>query len=262
MGVIRQPIKAVKAASGLSDTSGTSTAVNTDTESVVSSGTVTPLPGTARGQPGGGVCPLQVRRNLGTHSLRLKQGRRTKQRCENEKMLMSMYGIDEEDVWGTDVSHQTRSYFMDLVNMENEELLDQFINNQEPRYFSKEKMNSRKQVKVDEETFEPENAFLKIGSNLRQALKKHTPIGMLEGLEEKLTDHFVSNPQSEYIREDLNSFERLLVHALCAYNSLNSHSFDFAGKRLVRVENPHPTFFRRDPGLCRYLSTRNYNHGC
>jgi len=261
MGVIRQPITAVKASTGLSSTD--STAHNTDAESVASSGTVTPVPGPVS-QTGAGVCPLQVRRNLGTHSLRLKQGRRTKQRCENEKMLMSMYGIDEEDIWGTDVSHQTRSYFMDLVNSENEELLDQFINNQEPRYFSKEKMTSRKEAIVDEETFEPETAFLKIASNLRQALKKRSmgSIGMLEGLEETLTDHFVSNPKSEYVREDLSSFERLLVHALCAYNSLNSHSFDFAGKRLVRVENPHPTFFRRDPGLCRYLSNRNYNHGC
>ena len=86
--------------------------------------------------------------------------------------------------------------------------------------------------------------------------------------------------------EDLSSFERLLVHALASYNSLNSHSFDFAvgfftidhicrilqvllhssnysfnciqpqGKRLVRVENPAPSFFKRDPGLTAYLAAR------
>merc|ERR1712244_106514 len=67
---------------------------------------------------------------------------------------------------------------------------------------------------------------------------------------------FTKNPHSEYVCEDLSSFERLLLHALCAYNSLNSHSFDFAGKRLIRVENPHPSFFRRDPGLCSYLLER------
>ena len=80
MGVIRQPRKAVEPSSGRStDTSGNNTAQNTDTESVTSSGTVTPVPSVnTRGVTG--VCPLQVRRNLGTHSLRLKQGRRTKQR--------------------------------------------------------------------------------------------------------------------------------------------------------------------------------------
>ena len=49
-----------------------------------------------------------------------------------------------------------------------------------------------------------------------------------QGLEEQLTARFSSNPQSEFVAEDLSSFERLLVHALASYNSLNSHSFDFA----------------------------------
>lgn len=82
MGVIRQPRAAVAPSSGRStDNSEANTAQNTDTESVTSSGTVTPV---HRGQNGqqSGICPVQVRRNLGTHmhSLRMKKGRRTKQR--------------------------------------------------------------------------------------------------------------------------------------------------------------------------------------
>ena len=93
---------------------------------------------------------------------------------------MSMYGIDEEDINGEDITaHNTRSYFMDLINLENEELLDQFINNQEPQFFSKQRGSRRREI-VNEETFEPEDAFMKIGFNLRQALKKHPPMGMLE----------------------------------------------------------------------------------
>jgi len=260
MGVIRQPRQAVIPSSGRStDNSNNNTANNTDTESVASSGTVTPVP--IINPREAGVCPMQVRRNLGTHSVGMKRGRRTKQRLENEKMLMSMYGIDEEDLMGADVSPQTRSYFMDLVSGDNEELLEQFINNQEQIYFSKQR-NSRRAPRVDEDNFEPEDAFMKIGFNLRQALKKHPPMGMLEGLEEKITDKFSTNPNSEYVCEDLSSFERLLIHALCAYNSLNSHSFDFAGKRLVRVENPHHSFFKRDPGLCSYLLERMNKQGC
>merc|ERR1711973_186866 len=86
-----------------------------------------------------------------------------------------------------------------------------------------------------------------------------------EGLEEKITETFAANPQTEYVCEDLSSFERLLLHALCAYNSLNSHSFNFAGKRMIRVENPYATFFRRNPGLCEYLHSRmnlSKAHGC
>ena len=51
---------------------------------------------------------------------------------------------------------------------DNEELLEQFINNEEPKYFNKEKRSKRKRAEVECEEFEPEEAFLKIGSNLRQ----------------------------------------------------------------------------------------------
>ena len=83
MGVIRHPRQAVLPSSGRStDTSNTNTANNTDTESVASSGTVTPVPGNTRGP---GVCPVQVRRNLGSHNVRMKQGRRTKQRWPGDQ---------------------------------------------------------------------------------------------------------------------------------------------------------------------------------
>ena len=86
MGVIRPPRQAVLPSSGRSsDTSGAATPAtqpNTDTESVASSGTVTPVPGNTRGP---GVCPVQVRRNLGSHNVRMKQGRRTKQRWPGDQ---------------------------------------------------------------------------------------------------------------------------------------------------------------------------------
>ena len=155
-------------------------------------------------------------------------------------MLMTMYGIDAEDIMGEDIAQETKSYFLDLMSMgiftfdkpglihslltpENEELLDQFINNEEPRYFNKEKI-TRKVKKMTEDNFEPEEAFMKIGFNMRQALKKHPPMGMLEGIEEKITGTFITNPNSEFVAEDMSSFERLLLHALCAYNALNSYS--------------------------------------
>ena len=55
-------------------------------------------------------------------------------------------------------------------------MLEQFINDEEPKYFNKEKRNKRKRAEeAESEEFEPEEAFLKIGSNLRQVFsqKKH-----------------------------------------------------------------------------------------
>ena len=79
MGVIRPPRKVLVNDGRSSEGSDTNSGPNTDTESVVSSGTVTPLPGAA-GAGRASLCPLQVRRGLGANTLRLKQGRRTKQR--------------------------------------------------------------------------------------------------------------------------------------------------------------------------------------
>jgi len=93
--------------------------------------------------------------------------------------------------------------------------------------------------------------------SLDQALKYQLPLGMLEGIENRIIETFSTNPNSEYVVEDLSSFERLLLHASCAYNALNSHSFNFGGKRLVRVENPYGTYFLRDPSLHQYLTVRS-----
>merc|ERR1719312_751212 len=99
-----------------------------------------------------------------------------------------------------------------------------------------------------EEEFEAENAFLRISYRLRCALKKNVPLGMLRGIEETINQTFEKDPVTEYVCE-MSSFERLLVHALSAYNSLNSYSFDCGGKRLVKVENPKSKFFKKDPTL-------------
>ena len=95
-------------------------------------------------------------------------------------MLLSMYGIDEDDVWGSNIPSQTRSYFLDLMNDDNEDLLEQFINNEEPQHFNSERIRRKSRGGFTEESFQPEAAFIKIGFNLRQALKKHPPMGMLE----------------------------------------------------------------------------------
>jgi len=249
MGVIKQ-MKQVGLPTGMSSAE-LSGATTTDDESVTS-GQHTPVPEPSNKPKG--LCANLLRRSLG-HRLQMKRGRRTQQRCENERMLMAMYGIDSEG--GEDIPQQGKSYFLDLLQQDNEELLEQFINNEEPKYFNKEKRSRRKRAEVECEEFEPEEAFLKIGSNLRQALKHQLPLGMLEGIEERLHDTFSTNPNTEYVVEDLSSFERLLLHATCAYYALNSHSFDFGGRRMVRVENPWGMYKGRDPRLADYLVMRS-----
>ena len=86
MGVIRQLKKVVIAEPNSGEQS---TAPATDDESV-NSGQATPVPSIARTRTSSAISPATIRRELG-YKLRLKQGRRTKQRWVG--VLSSEFGI-------------------------------------------------------------------------------------------------------------------------------------------------------------------------
>ena len=67
-------------------------------------------------------------------------------------------------------------------------------------------------------------AYLSISANLRAAIKRHLPVGMVRGLEEDILDFFTEHPDAVYVADTLSSYERLLAHACCAYNRLTSRS--------------------------------------
>jgi len=261
MGVIRQLRKVCIASTRSTDTDDQTTNTSTDDEAVntiQSGGTRTSSQEPLQPQSRLPASPGLARARLG-HKLRLKQGRRSKQRCENERMLMAMYGIDsEEAVTGSDIQQETRSYFVELLEADNQQLLDKFLNNQEEKFFNEEKETFKKKVHTitSADEFKADEAFMKIGFNMRAAMKKNLPLGMLQGIEQNINESFMEDPHFDYVAEDLSSFERLLLHALCAYNDLNSHSYDCNGKRKVKVANPYPIFYKKDPSLCQYLIER------
>jgi len=157
MGVIRQPRKVVIAnplTPTTTDNEGT-TGNNTEDEGSVVNGPRAPPVPSARPP----ASPSLVRARLG-HRLMLKQGRKCKQRYENERVLMAMYGIDsEESLMGEDLAPETRSHFMDLLESDNQDILEQFLNNEEDKLFNKEKEVSKKKRYVEKQDFEAEKAF-------------------------------------------------------------------------------------------------------
>lgn len=198
------------------------------------------------------------RRNNATgHKLVLKKGRRSRHRYENERRLFAGAGIqpddedNSDDEWN-DFRESNKSHFSALLEGDNKDLLDTFVNNKEILE------EGRSDVKTTSPSkFDPEDAFLNIGSSLRSAMKKHLPWGMLEGLENDIRKFFIQNPNKDYIVEELSSFERLLAHAASAYNFLQSHSFNDGGKRKLKIENPRFNFYPHDPSLSDYLKIRS-----
>jgi len=241
-----------------------SSSPNTDDESGVSTPAQVPIATgrPPRAQPTG--LPALVSRNIG-YRLHLKKGRRSKQRYENERLLVAMYGVDSDDVEsGRDLCKQYRSHFQDILDKQNQEILDEFLNQEEGKYFTIQETEEEEEEELaredeqicTEEQVQAEEAFLRISWKMRQALKKNIPHGMIKHIEENINQNFITDPSSQYVCE-MSSYERLLVHALSAFYSLNSYSYDQDGKRLVKVENPRKTFNPKDPGLAEYLLLRN-----
>ncbi|KAF7237111.1 R3H domain-containing protein 4 [Varanus komodoensis] len=102
--------------------------------------------------------------------------------------------------------------------------------------------------------YTPQECFQRISRRLRTTLKQsRIPMGTLEGLEEELLAFFSANPHAVYTAMMDNSFERLLLHALCQYMDLASASSDYKGKRQMKVSNKNTIFLPPDLLLSAYL---------
>eukprot|EP00096_Caligus_rogercresseyi_P004950 TRINITY_DN1962_c0_g2_i2.p1 TRINITY_DN1962_c0_g2~~TRINITY_DN1962_c0_g2_i2.p1 ORF type:complete len:255 (+),score=62.34 TRINITY_DN1962_c0_g2_i2:73-837(+) len=183
-------------------------------------------------------------------TLALKKGRRSRHRYENEKLLTTQH--EDELIW--DIVDRTSSShrFTQLK----EDVLSRFYYGDECILNEEDADGSGQEAIQDPENFDPEAAYLNIGFNLRTALKKSVPVGMLSRLEEDIVNFFMENPKSFYIADELSSFERLLAHACSSYHYLQSHSFNERGKRKLKIGNPKSGFFKPEPCLSSYIQER------
>merc|ERR1719273_2220976 len=192
-------------------------------------------------------------------SLKLKKGRRARHRYDSERSLFAFADIDPEDPEdeGWDIMEENTSHFRSLLD--NQILLEQFLDNEDISNDTVDQVDNANMDKYGKiQNRDPEASFLRISSHLRQALKKHFPLGMLAGLEEQIIGHFVATPKECFVTSGLSSYERLLAHTCCMYNHLNSESFDENGVRKLKVINPNGNHFEPiDPDLVKYLTIRN-----
>jgi len=191
-------------------------------------------------------------------SLKLKKGRRARHRYDSERSLFAFADVDPEDApEGWDIVEENTSHFRSLLD--NQILLEQFLDNEDQDIVVVDKVDNAANGKYERnQNRDPEASFLRISSHLRQALKKHFPMGMMAGLEELIIGHFVANPEESFVTSGLSSYERLLAHTCCMYNHLVSESFDENGVRKLKVINPNGNNFEPiDPDLVKYLTNRN-----
>ncbi|XP_047388161.1 R3H domain-containing protein 4 isoform X2 [Sciurus carolinensis] len=100
----------------------------------------------------------------------------------------------------------------------------------------------------EDPAYTPRECFQRISRRLRAVLKRsRIPMETLETWEERLLGFFSVSPQAVYTAMLDNSFERLLLHAVCQYMDLISASADLEGRRQMKVSNRHLHFL--PPGL-------------
>ncbi|XP_053437545.1 R3H domain-containing protein 4 isoform X1 [Nycticebus coucang] len=101
---------------------------------------------------------------------------------------------------------------------------------------------------AEDPAYTPRECFQRISRRLRAVLKRRRiPMEVLETWEERLLRFFSVSPQAVYTAMLDNSFERLLLHAVCQYMDLISASADLEGRRQMKVSNRHLDFW--PPGL-------------
>ncbi|XP_007906482.2 R3H domain-containing protein 4 [Callorhinchus milii] len=202
------------------------------------------------------------------------KGKKSLRRLENTHYLMNLVEKDEccKDEEGEQTTSASPTIFTEAcTNYDYIEIWNEFMNRsgeeqekfllyleEEAKKKSKGKVHSNPQdERGDHLANSAKESFQRIDRRLRAALRgRHIPMGTLEFLEEELTGFFATNPQSVYKAMLENSYERLLLHALCQYLDLFSQSSDLNGKRQTNITNKRTNFLPPVPMLSAYLEQR------
>lgn len=185
------------------------------------------------------------------------KGKRRQRRIENVKYLLNFWNKNDEDYNENNECEMTETPFTQIVT---DDGLRKIWNNftelsgeQQDQYLafikhgvmntvngidSKDGVNIKSTNRLTGSTnVHADFCYYRIERRLRNALrKKHLPLGLLEKLESDVIVFFEKWPKSKYTSVLSNSYERLLMHALCQYLGLSSKSVIQNGSRCTEVQ--------------------------
>ncbi|XP_069818493.1 R3H domain-containing protein 4 isoform X1 [Dendropsophus ebraccatus] len=177
--------------------------------------------------------------------------------CNNEVYIeMDFWGLS----WFVNVDRESTGCWKiwnDFMNRSGEEQEKVLVFLEQEVRKPREKVNKCKDERTEHPAYTPEECYLRINRSLRCTLKRRQiPMGTLEDLEEEMLSFFSVSPESVYIAMMENSYQRLLLHAVCQYLDLVSASSNFEGKRQMRVVNRNREFCPPELLLSSYLQMK------
>ncbi|KAJ8777039.1 hypothetical protein J1605_014903 [Eschrichtius robustus] len=204
------------------------------------------------------------------------KGRKSLQRLENTQYLLTLLetdggtpGLEDGDlappaapsIFAEACSNETYvevwNDFMNRSGEEQERVL-RYLENEGKSKARRRGPARGEDRRREDPAYTPRECFQRISRRLRAVLKRsRIPMETLETWEERLLRFFSVSPQAVYTAMLDNSFERLLLHAICQYMDLISASGDLEGKRQMKVSNRHLDFLPPGLLLSAYLEQRS-----
>ncbi|XP_014669556.1 PREDICTED: uncharacterized protein LOC106810644 [Priapulus caudatus] len=194
-------------------------------------------------------------------------GNRKGRRYNNTMFLLNLEEIDDGDVNIYDFISGHISPFAQLIaEKEKMESWNDFINSSENEqqtilesgYSDHHFLGSISPVKQEGSerlAYTGQDCFKRLDGSLQfMVLRRHFPTGMLAHLEQEVTSFFSCCSDLVMVITLGSSFERYVLHAICQFLKLRSHSHDSSkGKRETHIENPHRQFLVPPMSLQAYI---------
>ncbi|XP_066995032.2 R3H domain-containing protein 4 isoform X1 [Anabrus simplex] len=198
-------------------------------------------------------------------SPRRRPGKKRNRRYENVSQLETL--VEDEELTEISISdfipEASRGFSSLFENEDAMQVWEEFVNtpeDQQDQILSRRKEASGVNVQLQSDLIQTgEVAYRRISSGLRNKLKRcRVPLGIVEPIENELIDFFTKAPTSTYISGILNSFERLLLHAVAQYYGLIARSIDLVADnlRVVKISNPCAVFRKPCIMLVEYLDKK------
>ncbi|XP_062523170.1 R3H domain-containing protein 4-like isoform X2 [Corticium candelabrum] len=205
-------------------------------DDATSHGNITAARSTAR--PRGRIPKSRMARphsHLYRTSGRKSKGGKHSRRWENSQFMMR-YVDEEDELLVEDIVPEhcsaLTSLFTEPRNMEmwtkfvnrTEDEQSDFLSGMRSQHITNE-LSSDFDITADEPDSDPEKCYQRISRKIRSILRnRHLPLATLKDIEEELLHCFESCPDGVTIMLIPNSFDRLLLHAVCHYFQLQSNS--------------------------------------
>jgi len=194
-----------------------------------------------------------------------QMGRKKANRAQNENYLLSLGAEFEDEIFfnenknGFTKAINRFSFRTDIKELINEEI-DDFMRIKRNKG-STAKSNAEKKSK---RSIRPDLAFKNLTTSQKSLFKqKSLPFAAIDHLETEVVQYFSLAPKGIYTSAPLPSYNRMLLHSIVRYYSLDATSVNSRGRRaqkIVQVRNSRFDDFKPPcMSLLKYISSLNSN---